>query len=70
MKKRLKKKINKLIQQDKQLFGQLYPDTWDYNNAEAELSYYLNQQPKTRSKIKLLRHAINFEQQILQKDNY
>lgn len=63
MKIRLQKKLGDLYRREVNLFEDEYSDRWDFENAVAELNFYLSKTRKTSKKIRILRDSINWDQQ-------
>lgn len=61
MKIRLQKKLGDLYRREVNLLEDEYSDRWDFENAVAELNFYLDQTPGTGRKIKLLRDSIEWD---------
>lgn len=61
MKKRIKKKFYDLYHQEVSLLEKEYTDRWDFENAVAELNFYLNQTTGIGRKIKLLRDSMRWD---------
>lgn len=62
MKIRLQKKLGDLYRREVNLLEDEYPDRWDFENAVAELNFYLSKTHKISKKIRILHESIEWDQ--------